>query len=80
MRGSTMRRRRSGEYEITIANAQTDATKNQTVTLTADRPLTKWDRLEKRNGQWGWVYKSAEVVFDGSEVYTWECITTDFMS
>ena len=46
------------EYEITIANAQTDATKNQTVTLTADRPLTKWDRLEKRNGQWGWVYKS----------------------
>lgn len=30
----------------------------QTVTLTADRPLTKWDRLEKRNGQWGWVYKS----------------------
>lgn len=30
----------------------------QTVTLTADRPLTKWDKLEKRNGQWGWVYKS----------------------
>lgn len=30
----------------------------QTVTLTSDRPLTKWDRLEKRNGQWGWVYKS----------------------
>ena len=46
------------EYEITIANAQTDPDKNQTVTLTADRPLTKWDKLEKRNGQWGWVYKS----------------------
>ena len=55
------------EYEITIANAQTDPDKNQTVTLTADRPLTKWDRLEKRNGQWGWVYKSAEIVLDGSE-------------
>ena len=39
----------------------------QTVTLTSDRPLTKWDKLEKRNGQWGWVYKSAEVVLDGSE-------------
>lgn len=39
----------------------------QTITLTADRPLTKWDKLEKRNGQWGWVYKSAEVVLDGSE-------------
>lgn len=46
------------EYEITIANAQTDPDKNQTVTLTSDRPLTKWDKLEKRNGQWGWVYKS----------------------
>lgn len=46
------------EYEITIANEQTDPGKNQTVLLTSDRPLTKWDRLEKRNGQWGWVYKS----------------------
>lgn len=46
------------EYEITITNAQTDPDKNQTVTLTADRPLTKWDKLEKRGGQWGWVYKS----------------------
>lgn len=55
------------EYEITIANAQTDPDKNQTVLLTADRPLTKWDKLEKRNGQWGWVYKSNEVVLDGSE-------------
>ena len=55
------------EYEITIANAQTDATKNQTVTLTADRPLTKWDKLEKRNGQWGWVYKSNRIEMDGSE-------------
>lgn len=58
------------EYEITITNAQTDPDKNQTVTLTADRPLTKWDRLEKRGGQWGWVYKSAEVVFDGSEKWS----------
>lgn len=59
------------EYEIAIANAQTDPDKNQTVALTADRPLTKWDKLEKRNGQWGWVYKSNEVVFDGSEAETW---------
>lgn len=39
----------------------------QTVTLISDRPLTKWDRLEKRNGRWGWAYKSAEIVLDGSE-------------
>ena len=41
--------------------------KEQTVTLTADRPLTKWDKLEKRNGQWGWVYKSMEITLDESE-------------
>lgn len=55
------------EYEITIANEQTDATKNQTVTLTSDRPLTKWDKLTKKNGVWGWEYGSAEIVLDGSE-------------
>lgn len=59
------------EYEITIANEQTDPDKNQTILITSDRPLTKWDRLEKRNGQWGWVYKSAEIVLDGSEDETW---------
>lgn len=64
------------EYEITIANEQTDADKNQTVTLTADRPLTKWDKLEKRNGQWGWVYKSAEVVLDGGNDEAWTLYTT----
>ncbi len=47
----------------------------QTVTLTSDRPLTKWDKLEKRNGQWGWVYKSAEVVLDGSEDEVWNSTT-----
>lgn len=47
----------------------------QTVTLTADRPLTKWDRLEKRNGQWGWVYKSAEI-----ESYTDESVPGEYYS
>lgn len=42
----------------------------QTVTLTSDRPLTKWDKLEKRNGQWGWVYGSVEV--DMSSEVTWD--------
>lgn len=45
--------------------------KEQTVTLTSDRPLTKWDKLEKRNGQWGWAYKSAEIVLDGSAGESW---------
>lgn len=63
------------EYKITITNAQTDPDKNQTVTLTADRPLTKWDRLEKRGGQWGWVYKSEEI-----ESYTDESVPGEYYS
>ena len=43
----------------------------QTVTLTADRPLTKWDKLEKRNGQWGWVYKSNTHTFNGNTDEGW---------
>ena len=44
--------------------------KEQTVLLTADRPLTKWDKLEKRNGQWGWVHKSGSYTVTGEEDYT----------
>ena len=40
--------------------------KEQTLTLTSDRPITKWDRLVERNGEIGWLYKS-EIIdkFDG---------------
>lgn len=31
----------------------------QTLTLTSDRPLTKWDRLVEQGGQIGWLYQSA---------------------
>ena len=65
------------EYKITITNAQTDPDKNQTVTLTADRPLTKWDRLTKKNGVWGWEYKSAEIALDGSEKWYLTGVTSD---
>lgn len=58
------------EYEITIANEQTDPDKNQTVTLTSDRPLTKWDKLTKKNGVWGWEYGSNSVEYDGTEEWT----------
>lgn len=29
----------------------------QTLTLTSDRPITKWDRLVEQGGQYGWLYK-----------------------
>ena len=43
----------------------------QTLTLQSNRPLTKWDRMEKRDGQWGWVFNSNNIVFDGSEDENW---------
>lgn len=47
----------------------------QSITLQSDRPLTKWDRLEKRGGQWGWVYKSEEI-----ESYTDESVPGEYFS
>lgn len=47
--------------ELGTERTEYEPYKEQTVLLTSDRPLTKWDRLEKRNGQWGWVYKSEEI-------------------
>lgn len=45
--------------------------RSQTVLLQSDRPLTKWDKLYKRDGQWGWVFNSNNIVFDGSEDENW---------
>lgn len=41
--------------------------KEQTITLTSDRPITKWDKLEKRNSVYGILYGSKHVVLNGSE-------------
>lgn len=43
--------------------------KEQTLTLTSDRPLTKWDKLVEQGGQIGWLYKSRKIEFDGSETF-----------
>lgn len=39
--------------------------KEQTLTLTSDRPLTKWDRLVEQGGQIGWLYQSAAKEYIG---------------
>lgn len=43
--------------------------KEQKLTLTSDRPITKWDRLVEQGGQIGWLYKSRKIEFDGSETF-----------
>lgn len=44
----------------------------QTLTLTSDRPITKWDKLVEQGGEYGWLYQSAakEYIGDNSvELY-----------
>lgn len=38
--------------------AQYQPYKEQTLTLTSDRPITKWDKLVEQGGQIGWLYQS----------------------
>lgn len=48
-----------GGLQIEIGASRTDfeSYKEQTITITSDRPLTKWDRLAEQGGQIGWLYK-----------------------
>lgn len=46
--------------QVEISSVQTpyEPYTEQTLTLTSDRPLTKWDRLVEQGGQYGWLYQS----------------------
>lgn len=46
------------EVDVKITNAEHNWSKEQTLTLTSDRPLTKWDRLVEQGGEIGWLYQS----------------------
>lgn len=35
------------------------------ITLTSDRPITKWDRLVEQGGEIGWLYNSVNETIDG---------------
>lgn len=48
---------RKYEVDVKITNAEQNWSKEQTLTLTSDRPITKWDKLVEQGGQIGWLYK-----------------------
>ncbi len=50
-------------------------TEQQSITLIPPKPMTKWDKLEKVDGVWCWVYQSRWV-----ESYTDESITGEYIS
>lgn len=45
------------EIDVKVTNSEQGWTEEQTLTLTSDRPITKWDRLVEQDGQYGWLYK-----------------------
>lgn len=47
------------EVDVKVTNAEQNWSKEQTIALTSDRPITKWDRLVEQGGQIGWLYQSA---------------------
>lgn len=43
-------------------------TEKESVVLTSDRPITKWDRLVEQGGQIGWLYQSSKMILDGTKI------------
>lgn len=52
------------EVDVKITNAEQNWSKEQTLTLTSDRPITKWDKLVEQGGQIGWLYGSVIATID----------------
>ena len=55
------------DFQIEYGEERTDYEpyKEQTLTLTSDRPITKWDKLVEQDGQIGWLYQSAIDEYSG---------------
>ena len=47
------------EIDVKVTNSEQGWTEEQTLTLTSDRPITKWDKLGEWGGEYGWLYQSA---------------------
>lgn len=64
-KGVTVNRVYYPQVEVgAVATTYEPYRKPQTLTLQLDRPLTKWDRLEKREGVWGIVRQSTRKILD----------------
>lgn len=53
------------QVEISETPTSYEPYKEQTLTLTSDRQITKWDRLVEQGGEIGWLYNSVNETIDG---------------
>ena len=51
-------------------------TEQQSITLMPPKPMTKWDKLEKVDGVWCWVYQSKHILSYSAESITGEYFST----
>lgn len=56
------------EVDVKVTNAEQNWSKEQTLTLTSDRPITKWDKLVEQGGEIGWLYQSSKMILDGTKI------------
>lgn len=63
------------QIEIKSDSTSFQSYKEQTLTLTSDRPITKWDKLVEQDGQIGWLYGGKII-----DSYNSELIDTEYMS
>ena len=63
------------QIEVGEISTEHELYKEQTLTLTSDRPLTKWDRLVEQGGEIGWLYGGKII-----ESYNSEPIDTEYIS
>lgn len=63
------------QVEISQTQTEYEPYKEQTLTLTSDRPITKWDRLVEQGGEIGWLYGGKII-----DSYNSEQIDAEYMS
>lgn len=71
VRGTHIKSGAHSDIQVEYGNAPTpyEPYAEQSLTLTSDRPITKWDKLVEQGGQYGWLYGSKIYVVTGNEVF-----------
>ena len=69
--------KKSLQIEISDEQTEYEPYAEQTLTITSDRPITKWDKLVEQGGEYGWLYGTGKITLTGNEKWT---AYTDFKS
>ncbi|EGC75455.1 hypothetical protein HMPREF0490_00653 [Lachnospiraceae bacterium 6_1_37FAA] len=69
VRGTHIKSGVYSEIQVEYGNEPTpyEPYTEQTLTLTSDRPITKWDKLVEQSGQIGWLYNVEKIALTGEE-------------